>query len=158
MGGSSWRRGGGFSGGARGRARPWTHRWREAGLGAGIVTLRRPLFLSVGAAEAALDFPTDMCQASLHSLTPGASVRAHLYNSMWAFHPGNQKSFRRGVEGEVAVVASRQLGGDDIALGAPRAEVPSQLGRLFIDLGQVTYLSELGFPHHVQWLWWGFYR
>lgn len=83
----------------------WTHHWSEAGLGAGIVTSHPLLFLSVGAAEAALDFPTDIRQASQHCLAPGACVQAHLYNSMWAFHPGNQKSFRCGMEGEVAVVA-----------------------------------------------------
>lgn len=35
---------------------------------------------------------------------------------------------------------SRQLRGDDIALGSPIAKVTSQLGHLLIDLGQVTYL------------------
>lgn len=70
-----------------------------------LVTLYLLLFLLVGAAEAALDFSADKCQVSQSCLTPGACVRVHLYNSMWAFHLETQKSFRCVVEGEVAVVA-----------------------------------------------------
>lgn len=49
-----------------------------------LVTLYLLLFLLVGAAEAALDFSADKCQVSQTCLTPGACVRVHLYNSMWA--------------------------------------------------------------------------
>lgn len=81
----------------------------------------------------------DICQDSQHCLTRGACVQAHLYNFHVGFSPGDPEVLQvwhRGRGGS----CSRQLRGDDIALGSPIAKVTSQLGHLLIDLGQVTYL------------------
>lgn len=81
----------------------------------------------------------DICQDSQHCLTRGACVQAHLYNSHVGFSLGDPEVLQvwhRGRGGS----CSRQLRGDDIALGSPIAKVTSQLGHLLIDLSQVTYL------------------